>query len=73
MSLPEEIEQALQQIVVAAPEEWFHALSDPDMVRTALLEVAGVRVKVTDEPKVIGELSDIYQYECVKKFAVCPI
>jgi hypothetical protein len=67
--LPEETEQDLQQIVLAAPEEWFHVLSDRDMALNALLELAGSRIKVADGPKVIGGLADIYQYECVRKLA----
>lgn len=67
--LPEEIEQDLQQIILAAPEEWFHVLSDRDMALKALLKLAGSRIKVTEGPKAIGGLANMYQYGCVQKLA----
>ncbi len=67
--LPEEIEHDLQQIILAAPEAWFHVLSHQNLALDALLEVAGAQIQVADGPKLIGRLADIYQYEYVQKLA----
>jgi hypothetical protein len=67
--LPEENEQDLQKIILAAPEIWFQVLSSRETAMNALIEIAGEPIEVTEGPKLFGMLNDLYQHDSIQGLA----
>ena len=58
--LPEEVEQVLQQRVVAAPEEWFTPLVNQEQAMATLETLADASTAIESGPQSLGQYSELY-------------
>ncbi|MBW4653772.1 MAG: BrxE family protein [Kaiparowitsia implicata GSE-PSE-MK54-09C] len=58
--LPEEVEQDLQQRIIAAPEEWFAPLISPEQAMATLETLAEAPTPIESGPQSLGQYSELY-------------
>jgi len=58
--LPEEVEQALQQRILAAPETWFGPLASQDQAMATLETLAESSTPIESGPQSLGQYFELY-------------
>lgn len=69
--LPEEVEQDLQQRVINAPDEWFGEIESQETALTALRNLSGEAIPVSEGPQSIGSFKELGYSSDSKALAQC--
>lgn len=67
--LPEEVEQDLQSVILAPPDNWFEQMGDRDSAIASLRSIAGEGSIVQEGPQAVGSFERIYQSSGAKLLA----